>query len=273
MAEEHEELDEFIDKVIHAEMCELIIHKIAPYTCQFLKRDQFNELVPFASGVMAKLGGYYYILTASHVIEDWSDANPLFLQIKDGYMSVAGKGCGTHIEKEKRLDTAYIKLKPTAVPLLKQWYKFLTISKFLYHYKLLLDADYCVFGFPVAIQKKENGRPKEKGVAYFVRPHPDKVFINYDLDFLAHYVLEFKGKAVNIMTHRSEKVKIEHYGLSGGGLWYTTMKLKGSKIISQAYLIGIMTEFRKGKYECLIANRIEIALASLHRNESLEFKK
>jgi hypothetical protein len=270
--EQHDEIDKFIDKLIHEELCNIITTKIAPYTCQLLVRNSHDELIPFASGVMVKLEKSYYIFTASHVIEDWSDVNPLFLEINNAYRSVVGKGCGTEIEKEQRLDVAYIKLKNAIVPILKQRYRFLTIGKFFYQDKLLLEADYCVFGYPVSIQKKQNGILMPKGAAYFVRPLPDKVFTNYNLDFLTHYILEIKGKAINIKTAITEKLKTEHYGLSGGGLWYITIKLSGKKLRSQAYLIGIMTEFRKGKFECLIANRIEILLRSLHQNECLKMK-
>jgi hypothetical protein len=269
--EEPDELDKYIDSLINAELCKLITNEIGPYTCQLLKQDPVKGLIPFASGVFAELGGSYYILTASHVIEDWSDTNRLFLEIKNGHMSVVGKACGTEIEREQKIDVAYIKLKDVAIPLLKQWYKFLSIEKFLHHEKVFDEANYCVYGYPVANPKNENG--KTIGAAHYVRPNPDKVFDYYGFDPLSHYVLEFKGRAVNIKTGETEKLKTEHYGLSGGGLWYTTIEYNDEKFISKAQLIGIMTEFRKGKHYCLIANRIEVLLASLHRNEGLELKQ
>ncbi|MDP2338709.1 MAG: hypothetical protein Q8N05_20120, partial [Bacteroidota bacterium] len=109
--------------------------------------------------------------------------------------------------------------------------------------------------------------------ASFLSPNQDKVFSYYGLDPLSHYALEFKGKAVNLHTGKPEKIKAEHYGLSGGGLWYTDIKAYNGKFRSEARLIGIMIEFRKGKHECLIANRIELLLASLHKNEGISIKK
>jgi membrane protease subunit (stomatin/prohibitin family) len=84
--------------------------------------------------------------------------------------------------------------------------------------------------------------------------------------------MEFKGKGVDIKTGRSLKFKTEHYGLSGCGLWLTFMNHDGTKFNSEAKLIGIMTEFRRGKYDCLIGNKIEVILIALQEFEGLKFK-
>lgn len=245
----------------------VIKNDIAPYTCQFLTQDTTKGMLPYASGVLAELGGDFYILTASHVIENWSDEHLLFIEFGNGYVSIVGKGSGTIIERDIRLDVAYIKLKDELVLILKGWYKFLPRKAILHYKKTVEDGAYCVYGYPVARHKRIDGVLRPTAVAYFVRPHPDKVYEHYNLDFLSHYVLEYQGKAINLSTGESEKMRTEHYGLSGGGLWYAEIGFDGKKLKSETFLIGIMTEFRKGKYECLIANRIEILLAAIKRDE------
>jgi hypothetical protein len=267
--ENEDELDKHIDHLINAELSKLLKESIGPYTCQFLRHDTKKGLLPFASGVLAELGGSHYILTASHVIEDWAEPNKLFIEFREAHISVVGKGSGTEMGKEEGLDVAYIKLKDTIVPILKQWYQFLPIENFLHHDKILDEQNYCAYGFPAANPKNEKG--KTIGTGYFVTPNQDKVFEYYGFDPLSHYVVEMNGKGINIKTGLPEKLKVEHYGLSGGGLWYTDIDLdRDGKLISQAYLIGIMIEFRKGKYYSLIANRIEPLLAMLHHNEGLD---
>ncbi len=270
--EEPDELDQYIDSLIHQELGRLLEHDINPYTCQFLRLKSDKNLEPFASGVLAELGSSCYILTASHVIEDWSNDNKLFIEIEgDAHISVAGKACGTEMEREEKLDIAYIKLKDAIVPILRRWYKFLPLERFLYHRKLLHEPNYCAYGFPVANPKNEKG--KTAGAGYFVVPNQDKVFEHYGFNPLSHYVLEMQGKPINIKTGQAEKLRVEHYGLSGGGLWYTKIECDDDcNITSEAYLIGIMMEFRKGKYYSLIANRIETVLAALHHNEGLDVK-
>jgi len=268
--EEADELDLHIDNLINGELSKIITSKIAPFTCQFLKHDPVKGLKPFASGVMAELAGAYFILTASHVIEDWSDQNKLFVEIEKGHISVVGKASGTETETGEKLDVAYIKLKDELVPILKRWYQFLAFDQLLHHNKVFDEGNYCAYGFPVVNFKMKSEVANSVGSAYYMRPNTDKVFDHYGLSPLSHYILEFHGKPVNIKTGQIEKIKTEHYGLSGGGLWYTDIKFVHNRMISKAKLIGIMTEFRKGKYECLIANRIEVVLGLIEMNERLK---
>src|SRR5690606_36973993 len=130
------------------------------------------------------------------------------------------------------------------------------------------------FGYPVVNKRKESDGIRTFASGYFLMPVYDKVYEYYSLDFLTHYVLEFRGKAINIKTGKSEKIKTEHYGLSGGGLWYIIIEFdeKKGELVSKAFLIGIMTEFRRGKYDCLIANRMEIILGMIQRNENINLQ-
>lgn len=267
-----EEIDSHIDQMINDELNRLIDGDIGLSTCQFFKVNDGRTAVPFASGVMAELEGSYYIFTASHVIEDWSNNSKLFVPFDDTYISVVGHAHATELDKSHRLDRGYIKLAPKIVPLLRQYYRFIPLQKMLHDNKSLLEPNYCIFGYPVINHKKVDGKLKTFGSAYFALPAQDKVFNYYGLNPLAHYVLEFKGKAINTKTNQLEKIKTEHYGLSGCGVWYTDIRFIKNKMQSSAHLIGIMIEFRKGKYECLIGNRLEVVLASIAEHEGFEFK-
>ena len=266
----NEEIDDYIDQLINAEYVRLLEGDIGLCTCQLFRQDSASA-VPFASGVFVFLGDNFYLLTASHVIEDWSDSNKLFVPIGDDYVSIAGKGCGSEMAKEDRIDAAYIKLKPELIPVLVKHYRFLPYHKMLHHEKIFHEPNYCAFGYPVINKRKETG--KTFGSAYFMKASYDKVYTHYGLNPISHYVLEFLGKAINIRSNKLEKIKTQHYGLSGGGLWYIDIGFDedNAKIISDAILIGIMTEFRRDKYDCLIANRIEIILALISNNEREKF--
>lgn len=96
---QNKELDDYIDSLISAQYVKLIQGDIGLCTCQLFKQDSLKGVLAFASGIFVFLGDEFYLLTASHVIEDWSDSNRLFVKIKDDYVSIAGKGCGTEMEK------------------------------------------------------------------------------------------------------------------------------------------------------------------------------
>lgn len=267
-----DELDKEIDIQVNEQLSQLIVNDIGPYTCQLFQRDPVKKMLPYASGVLAELGESFYILTASHVTEDWSDENQLFVQIHGGYMSVVGTTRGTEIDKSNKIDVAYIKLDPANVVELKKGNKFLKIDRFKGHRTLIDSADYCVFGYPTINSEKIDGKLKTKGAAYFLKPSKVKVMDYYNFDPMSHFALEFKGKGVDIKTNQTVKVRTEHYGLSGCGLWLTQLDHDGTKFTSEAKLIGIMTEFRRGKYDCLIGCKIEIILLALRDFEGLKFR-
>src|SRR5665213_1770280 len=133
MEEEYDELDEYIDTLINEELTKLIQGDIGLSTCQFFKEDGKGGLTPFTSGVMVEFGPSSYILTASHVIEDWSNASKLFVPLKDTHISVVGHAYGTHMDEGKRYDIAYIKLTPELALLLRYSYRFMPVHKMLHH--------------------------------------------------------------------------------------------------------------------------------------------
>ncbi len=267
-----DEIDELLDQLINQELNSLVNGDIGLSTCQFFKPKDNRTTVPFASGVMVELDNSAYILTASHVIEDWSNDSKLFIPFEDTYISVIGHAHGIESDKLHHLDVGYIKLAPKIVPLLNQFYRFIPLKQMMHDDKSLLEANYCIFGYPVVNQKKVGDEMKTYGSAYFTKPVKDKVFDYYGLNAYSHYVFEFKGKAINTINNQQEKIKTEHYGLSGCGVWYIDIQLKKKKLCSSAHLIGIMTEFRKGKYECLIGNRLEVVLASIAEHEGVKLK-
>lgn len=264
MEEEYGELDAHIDQVINQSLSNIAKFDIGLSTCQLLRHDPLKDLMlPFASGVFIEVADEYFMLTASHVVEDWSNENKLFVKVNESYVSLVGKACGTVIEKEQRIDCAYIRLKPEIVPILDSVYRFLPPEKCLHPAQMVHEATYCVLGYPVALGNR--------AMSYFTHAAPDKVFEHYGLHPLQHYVMLYEGKGINIQSGAHEKFKIEHYGLSGCGLWYINLDINEGdmRMIGEARLLGIMTEFRTGKFQCLIANRLEIVIASIRHNEGI----
>ena len=261
-----------INEEIDAELRRLTSEEIGPSTCQIFEKKE-NEMQPYASGVLAQLGGHHYILTASHVTEDWSDEHQLFLKIHGGYISIVGIVRETDIKKSNNIDLAYIKLEKAVVEELKKGNKFITIGKFTRHLKLLDAMQYCIFGYPVVNQKREEGVLKTSGMAYYVQGSKPLVLEHYKLDSSTHFALDFKGKGIDIKSGEKIKFKGVHYGLSGCGLWLIKMNKVGGIYNSEARLIGIMTEFNRSKYDCLIGNHIDIILESLRKFEEFKYKE
>ena len=259
-----------IDKALEHIMSEELAH----HTCQLFEREEPNKMKPYGSGVLAILNENYYILTASHVVEDWSDEHQLFIRHRKGYISVVGTMSQTIIENQEKVDLAFIRLKPETIKFLLDGYKFLPISKFRRHRNLLDAAQYCVIGFPEVNQRKD-----EKGIlhtgtsAYFMAPSKPKVYDYYKLKPENHISLEFKGQGKDVVTGDIKKLSGNHYGLSGCGLWLIILNQNGKGYDYDFRLIGIMTDFRRGKYDCLFGNHIEQMLMALREFKLLDYKE
>ncbi|WP_210519432.1 serine protease family protein [Hymenobacter terricola] len=256
------ELDEALDK--------LMGNELMPHTCQIFEMDTSSKMKPFGSGIMAFLGGHHYILTAAHVAEHLTQTKPLFIKSRDGFTAISGKVLVTNLGVDKTIDLAYIKLHPHILPALEGGYRFLPISKFRGHSELFYATQYCVFGYPEDSTKEIDGELQSQAEGFFVEPAKEKVYEYYKFDPKTCFILDFKGKGVDVRTGEDKKIKIQPYGLSGCGLWLLLPTHQNEKWTVDYKLIGIMTEFKKGKYYCLIGNKISLVLDALMKVEELK---
>lgn len=98
------------------------------------------------------------------------------------------------------------------------------------------------------------------------------VYEHYKFNINRDFILDFAGKGMDLKTNRKSGQINDPYGMSGCGLWLLTEKPEAENLEFQYHLIGIMTEFRKGKYHVLIGNRIEIVISALMQLEGFNIK-
>ena len=60
------------------------------------------------------------------------------------------------------------------------------------------------------------------------------------------------------------------HGLSGCGLWLMMPNMSDNSYDYR--LVGIMTDYRKGKYYCLIGNKIHLLIEALSFFENMKFR-
>lgn len=255
---------------------ELVTTKLLKYTIQFFSKAK-DGLKPFGSGVLVQLHNNHFIFTASHVADHlFEDSNNLFIRVaKDKFINVLGDIKSTEIEKSRKVDLAYIKIDPQMLPPLKRSYAFLTIDKVSKHNQKLDGTNYCILGFP-EINIKRTDTSFETGAAFYLTSSTnEKPYEHYGFNQEDHFIVNMKGKGTDMSMGGITKVNTHFYGISGGGLWFITPILDPlSKQYTVNYkLIGIMTEFRKGKYFCLIASRIHLMLDALTIMEGFKFKE
>lgn len=260
------------DRKIDGALSKLISEGLNNYSCQLFKRVD-GKIAPEGSGVLAEINNQVLLLTAAHVTENMSDGNQLFFKIHSGYVSVVGDLQETDIDENKTIDLAYVILDKAVVKELKKGHKFLPLNKFRSHLKLLDAAQYCIIGFPEKKQLIEEGKLKTGSSAYFLKPSKDKVYKYLKFNKTACFIFDFKGKGSDIKTGKINKISTDVHGISGCGIWLCILTQVGENIETDYRLIGIMTECRKGKYHCLIGNRIELILQQLKKTGIINYKE
>jgi hypothetical protein len=257
---------------------EQINSKIFRHTIQFLNRLN-GKLKPFGSGVFTKIYDDYFIITASHVASFFKEHPNEELRIKiskELSIPVLGEVKYSIIEKSECIDLAYIKLEKQTTTYLSKTYIPVTIEKFRHHNNLLNGTNYCVLGYPTINVTKE-GESFDTGAAYFlVTPSTnDKPYQYYKFNKRDHIILNVKGKGTDVNTNKKGKIISQFHGISGCGLWFLLIydNPKTGKTEVDYRLIGIMTEFRTGKYFCVIANRIWLIIEAFKVAEKFIFKE
>ena len=254
---------------------DLVGKQLVRFTIQFFSKDK-DGLKPYGSGVLAKIHDNYFILTASHVADFLAeDRNQLYVKVDhNAYINVLGEIKYTDIDKSKGIDLAYIKISDEMLPDLQKPYFFLTVDKFRKHNKILNSMNYCVVGFPEKNVKK-NDKSLKTGASFFLTSAMnEKPYQYYNLPENNFFIVLMEGKGTDIETGKNTKVDTHFYGISGCGLWYLIFKygIDGKATIDYR-LIGIMTEFKKGRYFCLIANKIHLYIEAFTVIEGYKFKE
>lgn len=253
-----------------ASACGKQIHK---HTIQFLEKGGKYGHKPYGSGVLIFADNKCLIVTASHVTSDF-DNNPLFVTSVKGIIPIVGDLRETDLDKDKSTDLAYIILDDQIAAILVQSYEFIPVNKILHSHKALRSNQYLVVGYPeVNIRADAAERKVYAGSSIFLLTMSlDKVYEYYKLDEDKHFVLDFAGKGLDLETDEKSGKIADPYGMSGCGLWLLTEKPNLDYLELQYNLIGIMTSFKKGKYHCLIGNRIEIVISALVQLENFKIK-
>lgn len=239
--------------------------KLLRYTVQ-LYHQVDNTFKPYGSGILVKTDNDYFVFTASHVIGEEE-----YVHIRIGmkhWLGLGGDINCTDIEKSNGLDLSFVKLDKNVVPILEKTYSFLEISKISTHNQQLTDgANYCVLGFPEKNYSIENGVVNTGASCFLLRASNDKPYTYYKVDKKNYFFVNLNGKMTDLFTGKKTKIDAKLYGMSGCGLWFVLYYYDRTKCRYgiDYRLIGIVTDIKKGKYFCLMANRIHHILQGLSK--------
>lgn len=262
------------DKKINPAINKLIDDDLLRYSIQIFEKTN-NNFKPFGSGVLLTTHDYYFLLTASHVLDYLTTKeNQLYVRVGfNRFINIRGIINFTNYKENKQVDLGYIRLDPEMIDHFGTAYKFLTIDKVSKHQPKLGGSNYCALGFPAKNFKYENNSIKTGASFYLTNAANTKPYKYYGLNPAMTIVINMKGKGEDLLNDKKESIDSRFWGLSGGGLWYLTYHQDPeSKEFSIDYrLIAILTEFRKDKYFCLIANKIHLIVEAFINIEGFRF--
>ena len=244
-----------------------IIHN---HTIQLLEKGGKYGHKPYGTGVLVFIDGKCIIITAAHVTKD-SDNTQLYVNSLRGIIPIVGYFRETDLDKDKTTDLAYIILHDDTAAILVPTYDFLPMSRIVHSHKPIISNQYLVVGYPEKnIRADSTQKTVYSGSSIFLLTmSKNKAYEYYGYDVNKDYVLDFAGRGIDLETDKKSGKIDDPNGMSGCGLWLLTEKPDSDTFELHYHLIGIMTEFRKGKYHVLIGNRIEIVISALIQLEGL----
>lgn len=250
-----------IDKKENKWFERLLNDRLLKHTCGICIRGVNQKYKLYGSGVFVKRGDNFLLITASHVLNNQNDPLDFFVDTKNGFIEIIGEMYRTDLDKMNKYDVGFINLDKRIIPYLAPYYTFLDFTLIIQQHSVSKNFNYVAFGYPENNRKAVNEEINYSALYYLLPLSKDRVYKYYGFDEKDFMIFDFKGKAIN---EDGDKIKInEPTGISGCGLWVIG-KTEDEKNVNLFYfLVGLMTEYRKGKYYVLIANKMNAMLKKI----------
>ena len=228
---------------------------------------------PNASGVLLKVKGQYYLITAGHVLqgnnpEDIGIMIDSTFHILNGFVKYVNPSESKEADK---VDIAVWKLDDIVARDLETRYQFLTFEKIDYQHEVDSGSKYLIVGFPWRETKEDKASKKLKVTSF--------IFLTKEAGTESYKQLKFEKHSNLLLDYRQKKVKnfdTGHVqqnkspeGISGCGVRYIPKYFNPKGRVPDFKLIGHVIEQNKEK-TILIATRIHLVTEVLRRDFGLD---
>jgi len=259
--------NEHIEKVVKKVKEEIVYHTIQLWVV----KDE--KIKPYGTGIFFSIEETYFIFSAGHVLEylKENEDDHLFIKVGNEFTNVLGE-IRYLLHEERKFDLGYIKLDVKMEDILNKYYKSLLKTQTADLNPQMNVINFGILGYS-EVDYLEKGSPLSTFPTFYLTDlAKDNVYEHYNFDKNQFIITNFRGKGWELNNSFSEeksKMPSHFHGISGGGLWYFKIDLSGNVAYK---LIGLMTEFRKGKFYCLIAMKIGYVLGLISEYEGIEFQ-
>lgn len=247
-------------------------------TCHFLTIKDKNP-VPYGSGVFIEVDNVRFLITAAHVVENRETEIHVgigrheLLRLGGEYTinSVSGD------RENDRIDIAILKLNQETIEKLGSNYIFLKQTELVINHEFQLFPMYTSVGFP-ASRSKYNSYKKElksRPFIYTTIPAESAIYEKLNCKTFSNVIVHYNKQKVQDYSTGTLITGPDPFGISGSGLWFTPIQVKGKGEYIDKKLVAIMTEWPIENKKCWIGTRIDVITEVIRQkyNLSLETSK
>jgi hypothetical protein len=262
------EISKEIPNLIHR----VTARKMARHTCRLFIKDEKGKPAPKGSGILFMVKGVHFLLTASHITQNWSDDNHIYIKTgNNNFIALVGGLRETDFYKGKHVDLSYVKIAESIVSELQKSYVFLPYSKISENKDLTKNVIYSIIGYPEITKEGTEEDFTSEAQAYFLQPCSQTMYGMHNLDPETYYLLKIKSNEKDSVMENT-KIIAALSKVNGSGLWLMTSE--GSMEVSVDYkLIGIITKFGDSAHSTFIAMRLCLIIDMIRKLEKIEMQE
>ena len=205
-----------------------------------------NKIVPYCTGVTARLSNKLFILTSEHAFQN-TDYGDLIVIHKGFPLNLEG-----NIHGHKANDIALFELDPTLAGHLSNEYTFIETDRIEFNHSIKNIQNYLLIGFPNSKTTIKGTLVKETPLAYLTEP------VNFKSN-MEEIAISYKKRKSLKYNQKSYFFVPDPVGLSGSGLWYISKFDINPESLNNFKLIGIFKEYNP-KNNIGLVTRIETIL-------------
>ena len=263
---------------LYREVQAMAARNIYQSTCHFLKIDDRDHPMPYASGVFMKFENNYFLLTAGHVVDDCEE--DIYIGIKQGdpLLKLGGEWVKnvpeTKREKDK-IDAAILRLCDRTIEKVRENYRFIDLNNIEINHVDRKLPMYVSLGFPSSKSKYNAHKNELKSVPfeYITMCADDSIYKELGCAKYMNLIVHYDKKNVIDYSSGEKKNGPDPFGISGSGLWYIpeteVLKTHGIKM----KLVAIMTEWPFNNKQYWIGTRIDIFTEIIRNKYNLNIPK
>jgi hypothetical protein len=258
------------------EQCAREILKFTPqlYTKEPNQTDNIKP-DPNASGVLLKVKGQHFLITAGHVLQ-WNNPEDIGIMINSTFYIL--NGIVKYVNPSKsvqsdKIDIAVWKIDDKVAKELETRYRFLPFEKIDFQHKIDSKTKYLIVGFPWRETKEDkvNKKLKSSPLIFLANEAKKESYKRLRFEEHSNILLNYKQKEVKNFGTGYVQQNESPEGISGCGVWHIPKFFIPDGSVPDFKLVGQIIEQNKEE-TILISTRIHLVTEVLRGDFGIDIR-